>query len=50
MAEAEAHRREVFWIETVQESGQLAANPTKEIKRVCVRDHLDSQFFIDRAS
>lgn len=36
MTETEAHRREVFGIETVQQSSQLAANSTEEIKGVYV--------------
>jgi hypothetical protein len=36
MAETETHRREVFGIETVQQSGQLAADSTEEIEGVYV--------------
>jgi hypothetical protein len=36
MAQTETHRREVFGIETVQQSSQLAADSTEEIKGVYV--------------
>lgn len=50
MAETETHSREVLRIQAIQQRTQLTANPTEKVERVNVRDDLDSQFFIDRAS
>lgn len=50
MAETETHGREVLRIQAIQQRTQLTANPTEKVERVNVRDDLDSQFFIDRAS